>query len=132
MKNLLFITFIAILLFTSCSKEDETIITAKITWEDNSYFDLSENWKAAVYKEAFNFMKESDYSNSAIEVKNVAFKAATVQFIIQVKDYQNYTIVIFNDKNKNSKFDKGENYSYTYEVVEGGENIDFPIEVMYQ
>jgi len=131
MKKLLLIIVVFTFFASACNKEEDTTLTAKITWKDESNFDLPDKWKATVYKGAFSFLKDADYSNTALETKDISVNTASMDFVVQCKDYENYTIVIFHDENGNNKFDKGENYGVEFDGVDAGKGGTYDISVMY-
>lgn len=113
----------------SCEKD--TDVTANLTWNDVTYFDLNDGWKACIYEEAINFLNADDYTKTALETKDVKVGDATVVFTISIKSYQNYTVVVYNDLDSNGKYDEGENASVKFDGVDAGEAKSFDLTVNY-
>ena len=114
---------------TACKKD--TDVTAQMTWDDSEHFDLKGKWKVCIYEEAIGFLKEADYAKSALETQNTSVGASSVIFTVNFKSYENYTVVVFFDRNDNGKFDDGENCDVEFDTVEAGKSISFDMTIDY-
>ena len=129
MKKLLLIIALFTMFATACKKD--TDVTAQMTWEDSGNFDLKGKWKVCIYEGPLNFISDDDYANSALETINTTVGSSSVVFTVNFKSVENYTVVVFFDKNDNGKFDKGENCDVEYDIVEAGEATTFNLEIKY-
>jgi len=118
-----------VVLTTSCKKD--TQVGANLTWDDKG-FGLTENWKASLYEDIVTFKDDGDYDVSPLEAKSIKVGDKTVFYDVSISGYSNFTILVFNDVNKNNKFDLEEiNYTYGFDGVDPGESVSIDITVRY-
>lgn len=121
-----------LMIATSCSKE--TTITIELTWEDKGYEYSEDNWNAFLYDGLVTVSKtENGYLTATpLDKKSVEFKAEKVVFTVDQKSsYTNYTVMVFNDKNANGKFDDGEYYRGDFSGTDKGEALTFKLPLVY-
>jgi len=129
MKKLLLLIALIGLFATACKKD--TDVTASMTWNDSQYFDLKDKWKVCIYEDALTFISADDYSKTALETMKTSVGSSTAVFTVNFKSYQNYTVVVFFDRNDNGKFDDGENCKVEFDTVEAGEATTFNLTIDY-
>jgi len=130
MKKILIFSLVTLSLsFVSCKKD--TQVGADLKWNDVSYFELTSGWKASLYNEAISFLHDEDYNKAAVETKNIKVNDEAVIFNQSISQYENFTLVIFNDKNENGKYDHAEVAKVKFSGTDAGENLTFDITVDY-
>ena len=129
MKKSLLIIALFTIIAASCSKDTDVMVQMK--WNDSQNFDLKGKWKASIYKGALTFISNDEYAETALETKNTTVGSSSIDFTVNFKSTENYTVVVFFDDNGNDKFDEGENCDVEFDTVEAGEAITYEMEIDY-
>ena len=129
MKKVFLFLSAAALMLSACN--NSATIVGEITWDDSQYFDLSAGkWYAAIGEgaELVNLRSLSYTNYQAV----TPVTTTSVTFELETKNYDNYTIIVFNDANENGVFDSEDiNYSGNIAMAEKGEEVSTTITVMY-
>jgi len=116
----------------NCREKQNNNFRVGFEWENVSYLELDSKWYVCFYIGAKNFLKEDDFTKSAVDIENIYVGNAYATFDYSTRKTQNYTIVTFNDSNNNGYFDiNDKNFEYETVSANPGDNSFASLKLKY-